>query len=322
MKILITGCAGFIGYHISKKLLNNGYNVVGVDNLNNYYDINLKSYRLSKLTTHKNFTFIKIDISKTNSIFSIFETYTPDVVINLAAQAGVRYSIENPKKYFDSNVHGFFNILEACKIFKPILLLYASSSSVYGDVNEVPYNVTDNTNSPESFYAATKKCNELMSVPYSKIYGLNSIGLRFFTVYGPLGRPDMAPWLFTKAIMNDNAINIYNNGDMSRDFTFIDDIVNGLFLILKNFSYDKTSINKIYNIGFGGPVHLLEFIETLESYLNKKAIRNYMPFQEGDVHKTFADISSFKTDYSYQPTTDIKIGLEKWVKWYKIYHRK
>ena len=322
MKILITGCAGFIGYHISKKLLNNGYNVVGVDNLNNYYDINLKSYRLSKLTTHKNFTFIKIDISKTNSIFSIFETYTPDVVINLAAQAGVRYSIENPKKYFDSNVHGFFNILEACKIFKPKLLLYASSSSVYGDVNEVPYNVTDNTNSPESFYAATKKCNELMSVPYSKIYGLNSIGLRFFTVYGPLGRPDMAPWLFTKAIMNDNAINIYNNGDMSRDFTFIDDIVNGLFLILKNFSYDKTSINKIYNIGFGGPVHLLEFIETLESYLNKKAIRNYMPFQEGDVHKTFADISSFKTDYSYQPTTDIKIGLEKWVKWYKIYHRK
>ena len=318
MNILITGCAGFIGFHSAIKFLENGYKVFGVDNLNTYYDPNLKKYRLNKLLLQKNFIFENADISDI-SISNIFKKFKPEIVINLAAQAGVRYSIDNPRKYFDSNIAGFFNILEACREFKVGHLLYASSSSVYGDVNEVPFSVSDDTDNPESFYAATKKCNELMSVPYSKLYGLNAIGLRFFTVYGPFGRPDMAPWLFTEAIERDRSIDIYNNGDMFRDFTYIDDIVDGLFTIFEKFNFSEVGLNKVYNLGFGKPVNLLKFVELIEDALGKKAIKNYLPFQQGDVHKTFANIDDLKSDYGYKPKIDIENGIVGWINWYKSY---
>ena len=316
--ILITGCAGFIGYHLTKKLLNN-YNIIGLDNLNDYYDIKLKNSRLKNLE-HKNFKFIKCDISNKEEINNIFDKYKIDKVINLAAQAGVRYSIENPDTYINSNIIGFYNILENVKKHKINHLIYASSSSVYGN-NNTPFKENDSTDNPISLYATTKKSNELLAQTYSNLYNLKCTGLRFFTVYGPFGRPDMAYYTFTKRIINKEKIELYNNGESLRDFTYIDDIVEGIIKVLDN------KITKIYNIGSSNPIKLLEFINILkETLINNNLIEDYnlnielLPKQLGDVDNTYADIEELKKDYNYKPNTNIKDGLDKFVKWYKEYY--
>ena len=316
--ILITGCAGFIGYHLTKKLLNN-YNIIGLDNLNDYYDIKLKNSRLKNLE-HKNFKFIKCDISNKEEINNIFDKYKIDKVINLAAQAGVRYSIENPDTYINSNIIGFYNILENVKKHKINHLIYASSSSVYGN-NNTPFKENDSTDNPISLYAATKKSNELLAQTYSNLYNIKCTGLRFFTVYGPFGRPDMAYYTFTKRIINKEKIELYNNGESLRDFTYIDDIVEGIIKVLDN------KITKIYNIGSSNPIKLLEFINILkETLINNNLIEDYnlnielLPKQLGDVDNTYADIEELKKDYNYKPNTNIKDGLDKFVKWYKEYY--
>jgi UDP-glucuronate 4-epimerase len=337
MKVLVTGAAGFIGFHVSANLIARGDTVVGVDNLNDYYDVSLKQGRLEELTKHKNaklFSFIQLDIADRKEIPSLFETEKFDKVIHLAAQAGVRYSIENPHAYIDSNIVGFLNILEGCRHNQVQHLVYASSSSVYGANESMPFSVKDNVDHPVSLYAASKKANELMAHTYSHLYGLPTTGLRFFTVYGPWGRPDMALFKFTKAIEQGESIDVYNYGNHRRDFTYIDDIVSGIILSLDqnvegNLEWsgktpDPSSSKapwKIYNIGAHTPVNLLEFIETLETALGKKAQKNLLPLQAGDVPDTYADVSALTADVGYLPTTGLKDGIEQFVGWYKKFYK-
>ncbi|WP_417328586.1 NAD-dependent epimerase [Halarcobacter sp.] len=331
MKILVTGTAGFIGFHLAKKLLERGDEVVGLDNINDYYDVNLKYARLNELGISQNETtsnkliksdkypnhkFIKMDLSNTNDINALFEKEKFDAVCNLAAQAGVRYSLENPHAYIDSNIKGFLNILEACRNFNVKNLSYASSSSVYGLNKSQPFKTTDKTDTPISLYAATKKSNELMAHTYSHLYGIQTTGLRFFTVYGPWGRPDMAPMLFADAITNDRPIKVFNHGNMSRDFTYIDDIVEGIIKVIDN----PTTYN-VYNIGNNAPVSLMEFIETLENSIGKEATKNFMPIQDGDVESTFADVNDLIKDFNYKPNTNLRDGIGNFIKWYKGFYK-
>ena len=319
--ILITGVAGFIGFHLSEKLLKHGVRIVGFDNLNDYYDVNLKLLRLEILKKHEKFTFIEGDLADNENLAKLFEDYCPEVVVNLAAQAGVRHSIENPKAYMDSNVTGFFNILEVCRYFPVKHLLYASSSSVYGNQEKIPFSVNDNVDHPISLYAATKKSNELMAYTYSHLYNILITGLRFFTVYGPYGRPDMAYFSFTKKIIDGESIKIFNNGDMYRDFTYIDDVVqcieNMLFFPPKN----KPSY-KLYNVGNNKPEQLMYFVEILEKIIGKEAKKEFLPMQQGDVYQTYADASDLMNDFNFKPNTTIEVGLQKFVDWYRSYDQK
>ena len=334
MKILITGAAGFIGFHLSKKLLDESYQVIGIDNLNDYYDPSLKDSRLDILKKYDNFTFHKVDLKNKAEVDSIFIQYKPTHVINLAAQAGVRYSIENPYAYVDSNLIGFMNILEACRNYPVEHLLYASSSSVYGGNKVAPFSTNHNVDHPVSLYAATKKSNELMAHTYSHLYGIPTTGLRFFTVYGPYGRPDMAYFSFTKDILAGKPIKVFNHGKMERDFTYIDDIVEGIVKLLdkvpvanKEWDESKDDLStsfapyKIYNIGNNNPVQLMRFINALESALGKEAEKVYMDMQPGDVLRTYADVSDLERDINFKPSTSIEDGLKKFVEWYKDYYQ-
>lgn len=322
--ILITGAAGFVGFHLSKSLLEKGNTVIGFDNLNDYYDVSLKESRLGILEGFDNFSFIKGDLKDECAVNSLFEEYHPEVVVNLAAQAGVRYSIENPRAYIDSNVIGFFNVLEAARHNPVKHLLFASSSSVYGNQKKTPFSVEDNVDSPISLYAATKKSNELMAYTYSHLYGIPATGLRFFTVYGPFGRPDMAYFGFTNKIYNGETIKIFNNGDMYRDFTYIDDIVKGIEAMLH--CPPKANGNgdcfKVYNIGNNKPEKLMYFIETLEKVLGRTADKEYLPMQAGDVYQTYADVSELERDFGFRPETTIEEGLSRFAEWYKEYYGK
>lgn len=320
--VLITGAAGFIGFHLSKTLLADGVTVVGVDNINSYYDPSLKESRLEILNSYGSFIFYKCDISEMDSLKIIFKKHKPDIVVNLAAQAGVRYSIENPKVYIESNIVGFFNVLECCRHFPVEHLLYASSSSVYGNQQKTPFSVADNVDRPISLYAATKKSDELMSYTYSHLYGIPSTGLRFFTVYGPFGRPDMAYFSFTNKIFKEETINIYNNGNMYRDFTYVDDIVMGIKKMLCNppAKNENGDMYKIYNIGNNKPEKLMYFIETLEKAIGKTAKKAYLPMQPGDVYQTYADVTDLINDFDFKPTTSIEKGLNEFAKWYKDYY--
>ncbi|MCM1287586.1 MAG: SDR family NAD(P)-dependent oxidoreductase [Clostridium sp.] len=319
--ILVTGSAGFIGYHLSKKLLDEGFVVVGVDNLNDYYDVQLKLDRLEQLKLYKDFDFFKIDISDKESLEKVFADVRPQIVVNLAAQAGVRYSITNPEAYISSNLVGFFNILECCRYNMVEHLVYASSSSVYGSNKKVPYSVEDRVDNPVSLYAATKKSNELMAHAYSKLYGIPATGLRFFTVYGPFGRPDMAYFSFTNKILAGETIKIFNNGDLYRDFTYIDDIIQGMMRIIPNPPVEnKDGVRyKVYNIGNNKPENLLHFVEVLEMCLGKKADKEFLPMQQGDVYQTFADVSDLERDFGFKPDTSLEDGLTKFVEWYNQY---
>ena len=322
IKILVTGAAGFVGFQLSKSLLNQGAAIIGFDNLNDYYDVNLKDSRLEILKKYANFAFIKGDLADSKEVVNLFEKYQPGIVINLAAQAGVRYSIENPKAYIDSNITGFFNILEACRHHSVEHLLYASSSSVYGNQEKTPFSTQDNVDNPISLYAATKKSNELMAHTYSHLYDIPTTGLRFFTVYGPYGRPDMAYFGFTEKIINGESIKIFNNGDMYRDFTYIDDIVKGIENMLFNSPKRKEGVApyKIYNIGNNQPEKLMYFIETLEKAIGKEAKKEFLPMQPGDVYQTYADVSDLMNDFDFKPSTPIEEGLQKFVEWYKEYY--
>lgn len=321
--VLITGGIGFIGFHLCKFLLEQNISVIAIDNLNDYYDINLKNARLEILKKYSNFNFIKCDIADNNSLERVFKDYTPKIVVNLAAQAGVRYSIENPRAYLDSNLIGFFNILECCRNYPVEHLLFASSSSVYGNQSKIPFSVDDNVDHPISLYAATKKSNELLAYSYAHLYNIPSTGLRFFTVYGPFGRPDMAYFSFTNKIVRGEVINIFNNGDMLRDFTYIDDIVMGISKMIYcppkvNSSGDKY---KIYNIGNNKPEKLLDFVNILEQELGIKAKKQFFPMQPGDVYQTYADVSELEKDFGFRPKTSLKIGLKKFVTWYKEFYK-
>lgn len=320
---LITGAAGFIGFHLSQRLLEQGFSVIGFDNLNDYYDVNLKLSRLEILKNFDNFIFIEAHLANKDEVENIFNTYHPNIVINLAAQAGVRYSIENPEAYIQSNIVGFFNILEACRHNKVDHLVYASSSSVYGANKKIPFSTEDKVDKPVSLYAATKKSNELMAYTYSHLYGIPATGLRFFTVYGPYGRPDMAYYSFTKAILEDKPIKVFNNGDMYRDFTYIDDIVTGIASILPNPPQeDENGVRyKVYNIGNNKPEKLMDFIQTLERCLGKEAIKEYYPMQPGDVYQTYADVTDLMNDFDFKPDTTIEVGLAKFVEWYREYYK-
>jgi len=335
MTILVTGAAGFIGFHLSKRLLAHDYHVIGVDNLNEYYDVLLKKERLNILKKNAHFEFYKIDLANRESLNSIFEDKSINIVINLAAQAGVRYSLINPHSYVHSNLFGFINILEACRHYQVEHLIYASSSSVYGANSKIPFSTKDSVDHPVSIYAATKKSNELMAHTYSHLFNLPTTGLRFFTVYGPWGRPDMAYYSFTKDIIDGNTIKVFNNGDMSRDFTFIDDIVEGIIRLLDyppkyNSNWDRGNPDpsssyapyKIYNIGNNTPVKLMEFIHLLEKLIGKKAKVEFLPMQPGDVKETFADITNLQKDVGFYPSTTLEIGLGHFVDWYKDYHLK
>lgn len=321
--VLITGAAGFIGFHLVKKLLEQGVKVIGYDNINDYYDVNLKYSRLDILIKYANFTFIKGDIANKQEVNQLFHKFKPQIVVNLAAQAGVRYSIENPEVYINSNIIGFFNILEACRHYPVEHLIFASSSSVYGANKKVPFSTEDKTDTPVSLYAATKKSNELLAYSYSNLYGIPVTGLRFFTVYGPYGRPDMAYFSFAKAIYEEKSIQVFNHGDMYRDFTYVDDVVNAIEKILCNSpsgNEDKIPY-KIYNIGNNKPEKLIYFIETLENFIEKKANIEYRPMQAGDVYRTYADISDLVEDFDYAPNTPIETGLSNFIKWYRSYYR-
>lgn len=322
MKILVTGVAGFIGMHVAKALLDRGDEVIGIDNLNDYYDVQLKHDRLDIIKQYSNFSFYEKDIANRASMKFLFKTHKFDAVFNSAAQAGVRYSLENPSAYVDSNLVGFANILEGCRHSKVKHLVYASSSSVYG-ANETPFSVQDNVDHPVSLYAATKKSNELMAHSYSHLYNLPTTGLRFFTVYGPYGRPDMSPSLFTDAILNDRPINVFNNGEMERDFTYIDDIVEGVVRIIRHphIPNDNTAPYVVHNIGNHTAVKLMDFIETIEDACGKKAEKNMMGMQDGDVVATFANIDSLYDAVGFKPETELKDGIEKFVEWYRKYHK-
>lgn len=321
-KILVTGAAGFIGFHLSKALLEKGENVVGFDNINDYYDVSLKYARLDILKKYPNFTFIKADLAEKQAVNGVFERERPNVVVNLAAQAGVRYSIDNPDVYIDSNIVGFFNILEACRHYRVEHLLYASSSSVYGNQQKTPFSISDNVDHPISLYAATKKCNELMAYTYSHLYGIPSTGLRFFTVYGPFGRPDMAYFGFTKKIYAGESIKVFNHGDLYRDFTYIDDIVKGILnMLFCPPEKDENGVRyKLYNIGNNKPENLMYFIETLEKVIGIQAKKEFLPMQQGDVYQTYADVSGLMDDFRFRPDTSIQEGLHQFVKWYKEYY--
>ncbi len=322
-KILVTGAAGFIGFHLSKKLLGEGVTVVGFDNINDYYDVNLKYARLEILEKFENFTFVKGNLTDKAAIDSLFEENKFDIVVNLAAQAGVRYSIDNPQAYIESNVIGFFNILEACRHNPVEHLLYASSSSVYGNQQKTPFSTDDDVSKPISLYAATKKSNELMAYTYSHLYGIPATGLRFFTVYGPFGRPDMAYFGFTNKIMKGETIKIFNNGDMYRDFTYVDDIVKGIENMLCNPPEADENGDRatVYNIGNNSPEKLMYFIETLENALGRKAKKEFLPMQPGDVYQTYADVTPLQEKYGFKPSTPIEEGLARFVEWYKEYYK-
>jgi UDP-glucuronate 4-epimerase len=332
-KILVTGAAGFIGYHLCERLIADGHEVVGLDNINGYYDINLKMARLNQLgisevfehkvaesKKHGNkFLFIKLNLEDRIHLPQLFQNYKFDVVCNLAAQAGVRYSIEEPMVYIESNILGFVNLLECMRNSGVENLVYASSSSIYGNSKNIPFNVNDRTDEPISLYAATKKTNELMAYTYSHLFNIKCIGLRFFTVYGPWGRPDMAMFLFTDAILNNKPIKVFNNGELYRDFTYIDDIVEGIVLTLFENSKDQTPY-KIYNIGNSQPVKLVDFVEQIEICLGLQAQKEFLPMQAGDVEKTWADVTGLMQDFGYSPKTNIALGISNFVKWYKEYY--
>ena len=332
-KILITGAAGFIGFHLARRLLTRGDEIIGLDNLNEYYDVTLKQARLAQLQAEPNFTFSKLDLVDRDGMRQLFQELVPDIVVNLAAQAGVRYAEKNPFAYIDSNLVGFAQVLECCRHFKTKHLIYASSSSVYGANTRMPFSVHDNVDHPISLYAASKKANELMAHTYSHLYRLPVTGLRFFTVYGPWGRPDMALFLFTKAILNGQPINVFNFGKMRRDFTYIDDIVEGIVRLCDrppspntNWSGERPDPGsslapyKIYNIGNNQPIELMRFIEVLETQLGRKAEKNMMPLQPGDVPETYADVEDLVRDVGFKPATPIETGVKRFVAWYREYY--
>ncbi|MDD3147651.1 MAG: NAD-dependent epimerase [Candidatus Riflebacteria bacterium] len=334
MKILVTGAAGFIGFHLTIHLLKRGDEVVGFDNLNNYYDVKLKQDRLAILSNHQNFFFVQADLSDRQAVEKVFADNSFDRVINLAAQAGVRYSIENPRAYIDANIVGFMNILEACRHNKIEHLTYASSSSVYGSNTQMPFSVHHNVDHPVSLYAATKKANELMAHTYSHLYGLPTTGLRFFTVYGAWGRPDMALFLFTRAILEGKPIKVFNNGLMQRDFTYIDDIVEGIVRVSDRIALPNADWNgqnpdpatsrapyRIYNIGNNKPVELLRFIEIIEKKLGKTAVKEMLPMQAGDVPATYADVDDLMRDTGFAPATPLETGISRFIDWYRDYYR-
>ena len=343
MKILVTGAAGFIGFHIIEALLKQGEDVVGIDNISDYYDVNLKYARLSESginlkkvnikstneedkleiissSKYKNYRFLKLDLVNLKGLEQLFEKEKFNYVINLAAQAGVRYSMENPHPYIQSNIVGFLNILECCRSQKIDHLIYASSSSVYGNRSKVPFSENEKVDNPVSLYAATKKSNELMAHSYTHLYDLPTTGVRFFTVYGPWCRPDMAPMLFADAISKGKPINIFNNGKLQRDFTYIDDIVEGVVCLLTKLKGDEKPEAEIFNIGNSNPIKLMDFIDNLEKEMDRKADKNFMPMQDGDVKVTYADVSKLSKATGYQPKTHLKIGLKKFVSWYKSYY--
>jgi len=340
MKILVTGAAGFIGFYTSKVLISKGHTVVGLDNINDYYDVNLKYARLNELGIDKDeasifntlssskkeipFSFIRMNLENREALPNLFKSESFDVVCNLAAQAGVRYSLENPESYVDSNLVGFLNILECCRNFSIKHLVYASSSSVYGLNKKVPFSTDDNVDHPISLYAATKKSNELMAHTYSHLFNIPTTGLRFFTVYGPWGRPDMAMFLFTDAIVKNKPIKVFNYGKMERDFTFIDDIVEGVVRILEHPNkerIEKNNLYKVYNIGNNNSVKLLDFIKEIELNLGTEAEKNMLPIQPGDVERTWANVDDLIKDYDYKPNTSIKHGVKAFVDWYKTYYK-
>lgn len=334
MKVLVTGAAGFIGYHLSEALLARGDQVIGLDNLNHYYDVNLKLARLDKLKQQSGFEFVRADLADRAAIEQVFIDHKFDRVVNLAAQAGVRYSIENPRAYIDSNIVGFLNILEGCRHSKVAHLSYASSSSVYGANTKQPFSEHDNIDHPVSLYAASKKSNELMAHTYSSLYQLPTTGLRFFTVYGPWGRPDMALFIFTKGILEGNPINIFNNGEMIRDFTYIDDIVEGVVRVTDKIPQPDPAWSgdnpdpassyapyRVYNIGNNTPVRLMDFIEAIERSVGKKAVRNMMPIQPGDVPSTCADVSALEKAVDFKPRTSVDEGIDRFVSWYREYYK-
>jgi len=333
-QILITGTAGFIGFHLAQKAMNLGYSVAGIDNLNDYYDVSLKRSRLDLLKKQPDFTFAEMDLADAGAINQLFFQNAFDCVINLAAQAGVRYSLINPHAYLESNLHGFLNILEACRHNKTGHLIYASSSSVYGANKKMPFSVHDNVDHPISLYAASKKANELMAHTYSALYELPTTGLRFFTVYGPYGRPDMALFLFTRAILEGRPIDVYNHGKMKRDFTYVDDIVEAIARLIpkipkpdpkwSGLNPDPSSSfapYRLYNIGNNKPVELLRFIEVIEEKTGKKAIKNFMPIQDGDVPETYADVEDLMREVDFKPSTPIEVGVGRFVDWYRDYYK-
>lgn len=333
-KILVTGTAGFIGFHYAQRLLRDGYHVLGVDNVNDYYDTSLKEDRIQILESEEAFEFVRADLNDRAAIEKIFSDFKPQVVVNLAAQAGVRYSIENPHAYIDSNLLGFTNILEGCRHHDVEHLIYASSSSVYGANTKVPFSVEHNVDHPVSLYAATKKANELMAHTYAHLYGLPCTGLRFFTVYGPWGRPDMAYYKFTKAIYAGEEIQVYNNGDMMRDFTYIDDIVEAMTRLVnhipsanKDWSGDDPDPSssyapfRIYNIGNNSPVKLMDFIDILEQQIGIEAKKKFLPMQPGDVYSTFADTKALEQDVGFKPNTSLDKGLGEFIHWYRDYYK-
>ena len=315
--ILVTGAAGFIGFHLSNSLIKDGYNVIGIDNINNYYDVKLKLKRLEILDEHDNFTFKKVDITDKESLENIFTIYKPHKVVNLAAQAGVRYSVENPYAYLDSNLVGFLNIIELCRHNNVEGFVYASSSSVYGGNTKIPFSVDDNVDNPISLYAATKKANELIANSYSYLYDLYTTGLRFFTVYGPWGRPDMAMFIFTEKIINNEEIQVFNHGKMKRDFTYIDDIVSGTRAAINN-NYKC----EVFNLGNHKSEELLDVVSLIEDNLNKKAKINFQPMQPGDVPESYADIQKSIEMLNYKPTTNIDVGIKEFINWYKSVYSK
>lgn len=332
MNILVTGAAGFIGYHLCRRFLKMGHTVVGLDNLNSYYSVQIKNDRLAQLQEYEHFQFSKIDLADKKYVFKLFQDHDFSHVVNLAAQAGVRYSIENPSAYVDTNLVGFSHILEGCRHGGVRHLVFASSSSVYGLNTNMPFSVHNNVDHPISLYAATKKSNELMAHTYSYLYGLPCTGLRFFTVYGPWGRPDMALFLFTKAILEGKPINVFNHGKMKRDFTYIDDIIEGVTRITgrtptANPAWDSNAPDpsssvapyKIYNIGNNNTVELARFIEVIEEQLGKKADKHYLPLQPGDVPMTYADVDDLIADVGFKPSTSIEVGIAKFIEWYRSY---
>ncbi|MBL0701466.1 MAG: NAD-dependent epimerase [Desulfosarcina sp.] len=331
--ILVTGAAGFIGFHLALRLLKDGFKVVGLDNLNTYYNVKLKKARLEELEPFDNFSFFKTDLADAAGLENIFKNNHFDIVVNLAAQAGVRYSLENPASYVNSNLAGFVNLLECCRHYNVKHLVFASSSSVYGANTKMPFSVHHNVDHPVSLYAATKKTNELMAHTYSHLFDLPCTGLRFFTVYGPWGRPDMALFLFTDAILQNKPIKIFNNGNMQRDFTYIDDIVEGVVRVIDkipepNLKWSGDSPDpgtsyakyKIYNIGNNQPVKLMDFIETIEKVIGKKAQKNFMEMQAGDVKATYANIDDLTRDVGFTPSTPLETGIKNFVKWFKDWH--
>jgi UDP-glucuronate 4-epimerase len=332
--VLVTGCAGFIGFHLSLRLLRDNEIVLGIDNLNSYYDVAIKNDRLNILKTKPGFIFIQADVSDQKTIFSIFASHKPERVVHLAAQAGVRYSLENPRAYTDTNINGFLHVLEGCRNHSVKHLVYASSSSIYGLNKNIPFSTHDNVDHPLSLYAATKKANELMAHTYSHLFEIPSTGLRFFTVYGPWGRPDMAYFLFTKAILNGQPISVFNNGDMRRDFTFVDDVVEGIIRVLRNPAKrntkwtgnqsdpaSSTAPYRLYNIGNHSPVALSRLIEVLEQLLKRKAIKRMLPMQPGDVLETSANVDDLSRDFGFSPSTSLEDGLALFVKWYLDYYK-